>query len=222
MIESVEERKKAVIGLYGEMRLSMKLHELGWQVHRAYIDEGIDFVITKYWCPRCQKYSKQYIRHGTYKNKPAKCVTNLCEHCKETELVVISRYLQVKTSEGTKIEHKDDEREFSFHPQIRHQMGKEVFYVWIAVFEEHDEKKCHFYVFNSKDVVKFDNINLDTYVITDNQKTNLTIHKDGFVTKSGRKYDYSCFNNKFYNDWNVLEIETYNATAPYTAEDSNN
>jgi hypothetical protein len=27
-----EEKKKLVIGLYGEMRLSMILHELGWQV----------------------------------------------------------------------------------------------------------------------------------------------------------------------------------------------
>lgn len=31
----IEEKKKLVIG---------------WQVHRAYIDEGIDFVATRYWC----------------------------------------------------------------------------------------------------------------------------------------------------------------------------
>ena len=43
MAESnIEEKKKQVIGLYGEMRLSMELHDLGWQVHRAYIDEGIN------------------------------------------------------------------------------------------------------------------------------------------------------------------------------------
>ena len=35
---NIEEKKKQVIGLYGKMRLSMELHELGWQVHRAYID----------------------------------------------------------------------------------------------------------------------------------------------------------------------------------------
>lgn len=31
------EKKKLVIGLYGEMQLSMKLHQLGWQVHRKVI-----------------------------------------------------------------------------------------------------------------------------------------------------------------------------------------
>jgi len=56
-MNELEEKKKQVIGLYGEMRLSMELHELGWQVHRAYIDEGIDFTITKYYCPVCKKYS---------------------------------------------------------------------------------------------------------------------------------------------------------------------
>ncbi len=45
------EKKKQVIGLYGEMQLAMELHARGWQVHRAYIDEGIDFSITKYFVP---------------------------------------------------------------------------------------------------------------------------------------------------------------------------
>lgn len=65
-MSSADETKKLVIGLYGEMRLSMMLHELGWQVHRAYIDEGIDFTITKYWCPQCKRYSNQYIRYRNY------------------------------------------------------------------------------------------------------------------------------------------------------------
>ena len=60
-MSEIIDKKKLVIGLYGEMRLSMVLHELGWQVHRAYIDEGIDFTITKYWCPKCKKYSDQYV-----------------------------------------------------------------------------------------------------------------------------------------------------------------
>lgn len=210
MIESVEERKKAVIGLYGEMRLSMMLHELGWQVHRAYIDEGIDFVITKYWCPRCKKYSNQYIRHGEFDGQPKKCVTNLCEHCKETELEVISRYLQVKTSEGIEEPHNPKVRKFSFHPKIRYNMGYEVFYVWIAVFDETIEKKCHFYIFNSRDVDLFDDISLPTYQICDNQKTTLKIRNDGAVLNKGRYYDYSCFNKRFYNDWNALEIEMGN------------
>ena len=206
-MSDVEDKKKLVIGLYGEMRLAMELHDLGWQVHRAYIDEGIDFSITKYWCPECKKYSEQFIRTKKYEGKNKKCVTNLCKHCKKTELVVISRYLQVKTSEGKSME-KDDVREFSFHPKIRYDMGKEVFYVWIAIFDNKADKICHFYVLNTKDVKKFDNINLPTYQITDNQKTTLKINKNGVVLNKGKDHDYSCFNDKFYNDWNALEIET--------------
>lgn len=206
-----EDKKKQVIGLYGEMRLSMELHELGWQVHRAYIDEGIDFVATKYYCPECKKYSNQWIRKEDYKDKNGKitkkkCVTNLCEHCKCTELNVVSRYLQIKTSEGVETK-KADVREFSFHPKIRYNMGKEVFYIWIAVFDKPNEKKCHFYILNTKDVSKFDNINLPTYQITDNQKTALKIRESGEVINTSKAYDYSCFNKKFYNDWRSLELE---------------
>ncbi len=208
MKDLISEKKKQVIGLYGEMRLSMELHELGWQVHRAYIDEGIDFTITKYYCTKCNKYSNQWIRYREHKNKKVKCVTNLCEHCKETELSVISRYLQVKTSEGIKTD-KEDIRKFSFHPKIRYDMGNDVFYVWIAVFDDTNEKQCHFYIFNTKDVVKFDNVDLDTYQITDNQKTELPIKNTGEVTKKSKKgYDYSLFNTRFYNDFGALEIET--------------
>ncbi|MDR3306719.1 MAG: hypothetical protein LBS61_03505 [Endomicrobium sp.] len=203
-MNKIEDKKKLVIGLYGEMRLSMELHELGWQVHRAYIDEGIDFTITKYWCPKCNKYSNQFIRYCKYKGQQEKCVTNLCEHCHKTELEVISRYLQVKTSEGIPSK-QDNIREFSFHPKIRYNMGKEVFYVWIAIFDNTKEKKCHFYILNTKDIKKFDNIQLPTYQITDNQKTTLKINIDGSVLNKGKNYDYSCFNNRFYNDWKALE-----------------
>lgn len=207
--DSIEEKKKQVIGLYGEMHLSMQLHELGWQVHRAYIDEGIDFTITKYWCPKCKKYSNQYIRKKTYKGKQAKCVTNLCEHCKETELKVISRYLQVKTSEGVEIEGDPNHRNFSFHPKIRYDMGNDVFYVWIAVFNnDNGQKTCYYYIFNTKDVSSFDNIDIDTYQITDNQKTTLRIRKvDGAVVNKGKIYDYNCFNDKFFYNFACLETE---------------
>ena len=206
-MNELEAKKKQVIGLYGEMRLSMELHELGWQVHRAYIDEGIDFTITKYYCPKCKKYSNQWIRYTIHKNEQVKCVTNLCEHCQETELQVISRYLQVKTSEGIATD-KGDVRKFSFHPKIRYDMGKEVFYVWIAIFDEKSEKRCHFYILNTKDVAKFDNIKLPTYQITDNQKTELPIRNDGTVLKKGSVatgYDYSVFNTRFYYDFGSLE-----------------
>ncbi|MDR1543294.1 MAG: hypothetical protein LBS50_02575 [Prevotellaceae bacterium] len=204
------EKKKQVIGLYGEMRLSMKLHELGWQVHRAYIDEGIDFTITKYWCSKCKEYHNQWIRYGMHSGKKHKCVTNLCDKCRTTELQVVSRYLQVKTSEGKPTD-KDDVRKFSFHPKIRYDMSDDVFYVWIAVFDNKDEKLCHFYIINTKDVQKFDNILLPTYQVTDNQKTELPIRNDGVVLKKGitqsdgSKYNYSLFNTRFYNDFGILE-----------------
>ncbi|GMO68011.1 MAG: hypothetical protein Nk1A_6600 [Endomicrobiia bacterium] len=92
-MNNFEDKKKLVIGLYGEMRLAMELHNFGWQVHRAYLDEGIDFTIAKYWCRKCIRYSEQFIRKGKYNGKDKKCVTNLCKYCKETELVVVSRYL---------------------------------------------------------------------------------------------------------------------------------
>lgn len=207
--DSIEEKKKLVIGQYGEMHLSMHLHELGWQVHRAYIDEGIDFIITKYWCPKCHKYSNQWIRRSKWKKTTAKCVTNLCEHCKETELTIISRYLQVKTSEGKEVPGDNTCREFSFHPKIRYNMGNEMFYVWIAVFnDDRDEKRCFYYIFNTKDVGKFDDMTIDTYQVTDNQKTTLRIRKiDGAVINKGKKYNYNCFNDTFFRNFGCLELE---------------
>jgi len=206
MSEAENEKTKQVIGLYGEMQLAMKLHERGWQVHRAYIDETIDFTITKYWCDKCQKYSKQYIRYDNYKSKNKKCVTNLCEYCKTTELSIVSKYLQVKTSEGIAT---DDEniRIFSFHPKIRYDMGENVYYVWIAVFNDpvKDDKICHFYIFNTKDVSLFDDTSIDTYQITDNQKTSLTINRNGVILNKGIKYDYNCFNDVFHNNFSLLE-----------------
>ena len=207
-----EDKKKLVIGLYGEMQLAMMLHEKGWQVHRSYIDEGIDFVITKYFCKQCNKYTNQYIRNEEYKGKTKKCVTNLCEICKTDNLKITSRYLQVKTSEGK--DKSKNERDFSFHPKIRYDMGNDVFYVWIAVFSKEFLKKqteqienpiIHFYIFNTKDVDKFDNINLPTYQITDNQKTTLTINKTGEILNNGKKHNYSCF-AIFHNNFNCLDV----------------
>ncbi|GMO68005.1 MAG: hypothetical protein Nk1A_6590 [Endomicrobiia bacterium] len=85
-------------------------------------------------------------------------------------------------------------------------MGKEVFYVWIAVFDNKTDKTCHFYMLNTKDIKKFDNINLPAYQITDNQRTTLRINKNGVVLSKGKDYDYSCFNDRFYNDWSSLEL----------------
>ena len=217
MIDNEADKNKQVIGLYGEMQLAMILHEKGWQVHRSYIDEGIDFVITKYWCNLCNKFSNQWIRNGEYKDsKNKKCVTNLCEICNTGCLDITSKYLQVKTSEGVVYNNSTDAKKFSFHPKIRYNMGQNMFYAWIAIFskdflQQHDQELqidspiIHFYIFNSKDVSRFDDISLDTYQITDNQKTELTINKDGKIIKYGKKYNYDCF-KEFHNNFTCLDI----------------
>lgn len=211
MSEIEDEKKKQVIGLYGEMQLAMRLHNNGLQVHRSYIDEGIDFVISKYYCSRCKKFSNQFIRQGEYTGTNAKCVTNLCESCQAQKLDIITKYLQVKTSEGKTIkkggEILKNERDFIFHPKIRYDMDKNVFYVWIAVFTDNDElesAKIHYYIFHSSDVARFDDISLPTYQITDNQKTTLRINIAGEILNKGKKYSYECFKN-FHNNFALLE-----------------
>ena len=60
-------------------------------------------------------------------------------------------------------------------------------------------------IFNSNDINKFDDITLPTYQITDNQKTSLQINIDGKVLNKGKKYNYDCFNNEFFNNFKLLE-----------------
>jgi hypothetical protein len=206
-----EDKKKQVIGLYGEMQLAMILHERGWQVHRSYIDEGIDFVITKYFCRNCGKFSVQYIRKQKYKGSNKKCTTNLCNTCKKDSLILITKYLQIKTSEGIVLSGDQNTRDFSFHPKIRYNIDKNVYYVWIAVFSDSFEKESeiknaitHYYIFNTKEVSKFDDISLDTYQITDNQKTTLKISIDGTILNRGIKYSYECF-KEFHNNFKELD-----------------
>lgn len=206
-----EEKKKQVIGLYGEIQLAMRLHGLGWQVHRSYIDEGIDFVISKYYCKVCKQFSNQLIRQASWEGKKAKCVTNLCEFCKTQKLDIVTKYLQVKTSEGKAIYKENKlvagECHFSFHPKIRYDMDKNVFYLWIAVFandEDLENAKIHYYIFHSSDISKFDDISLPTYQITDNQKTTLRINMQGRILNRGKKYNYDCF-SEFYNNFAILE-----------------
>ena len=194
-----QDKKKSVIGLYGEMCLAMELHERDWQVHSAYIDEGIDFVISKYYCVKCKKFTSQFIRKSTYQGKSAKCVTNLCHLCKKEKITIITRNIQVKTSES--ITRDKNSKNYSFHPKIRYDMGKNVFYIWIAVI---NKGNLHYYIFNTLDVEKFDDISIDTYQKTDNQKTTLTIDNNGNVLNKGKKYDYRCFKD-FHNNFEILD-----------------
>lgn len=89
-------------------------------------------------------------------------------------------------------------------------MGKSVFYVWIAVFanaqneKDLENAKIHFCIFKSDEVNQFDDINLPTYQITDNQKTSLRINIQGEVLNKGKKHSYACFKD-FHNHFKILE-----------------
>ncbi|SQB98548.1 Uncharacterised protein [Helicobacter fennelliae] len=61
-----------------------------------------------------------------------------------------------------------------------------------------------YYIFHSSDVSRFDNIDLNCYQITDNQKTALDINRQGEVLKDGKKYNYDCF-KEFHNHFEILE-----------------
>lgn len=204
------EKDKRVIGLYGEMRFAMELHKRGWQVYRAYIDEKFDFVILKSYCENCESFKDAWTRPGTYtdkkgQEKTGKTVTQLCETCHEDSLKMLVRFIQVKTSEGkSKKVTKDQEvsSEYSFHAKIRYHLAdSRVFYAWIQVW---DEDNVNYYIFKTDDVQSFDNLQLPSYQVTDNQKTTLTINETGDILKKGNKYDYSAF-EKFHNNFDCLE-----------------
>lgn len=198
---------KKVIGLYGEMRLAMELHRRGWQVYRAYIDETIDFVIMKTYCDRCKAFRSAWKREAQYKGRKATAVTNLCEACHEDSLRIVERFIQVKSSEGVPGK-RDDERTYSFHPKIRYHLADgRVFYVWIQAWNESD---VNFYVFKTSDVERFDNIELDTYQVTDNQKTNLRINRDGEVLTKSAKYGTAEAFKEFHNNFDIFDelVET--------------
>ena len=198
---------KLVIGLYGEMRLAMELHKRGWQVYRAYIDEKFDFVILKSYCEYCKSFKNALTREEFYKGRNRKAVTPLCETCKQDSLKMLVRFIQVKTSEGVSPKGPtsgEEPKQFSFHPKIRYHLAdSRVFYVWIQVWDQ-DTHDINYYIFKTSDVERFDNLELDTYQITDNQKTTLTINKAGKVLNRGRKYDFSVFED-FHDNFDCLE-----------------
>ena len=201
---------KRVIGLYGEMRLAMELHKRGWQVYSAYIDEKYDFVILKSYCENCKDFRDAFTREETYINKKGeekkgKSVTQLCQTCKQDSLKMLVRFIQVKTSEGkpgktTKT--GEEVKKYSFHAKIRYHLAdSRVFYAWIQVW---DEDNVNYYIFKTEDVALFDDLQLVSYQITDNQKTTLRINEDGKVLTDGKKYDYSAFED-FHNNFKCLE-----------------
>ena len=194
---------KRVVGLYGEMRLAMELHQRGWQVYRAYIDETIDFTIMKSYCDVCKDFRDALRRVQTYKGRKRTTVTNLCERCESDSLRVIARFVQVKTSEGIRKPSKPEERTYSFHPKLRYHLADgRVFYVWIQVW---DPDNVSYFIFKTEDVAKFDNLELDSYQITDNQKTNLRIDREGNVLNQGRLFPTAEVFAEFHNDFDILD-----------------
>ena len=91
------EINKRRIGLIGETHLSLELQNRGWQVYRALLDSHIDFILTRYWCEFCKKFSEPEIRT---KPKGGRFPTDCCQTCLRKRLRFVSRYIQVKTSEG--------------------------------------------------------------------------------------------------------------------------
>ena len=198
---------KRVIGLYGEMRLAMELHKRGWQVYRAYIDEKFDFVILKSYCENCEEFKNAWTREQSYGTGTRKTVTPLCDTCHENRLKMLVRFIQVKTSEGINertTKSGEEIKNYSFHPKIRYHLAdSRVFYAWIQVWDQ-DTHDINYYIFKTEDVKRFDDITLDTYQVTDNQKTELPINKAGNVLKKSTKYDYSAFED-FHNNFECLE-----------------
>ena len=201
------ESDKRVIGLYGEMRLAMELHKRGWQVYRAYIDDKFDFVILKSYCESCNAFKNAWTRVKNYKGKTRKTVTQLCETCHQDSLKMLVRFIQVKTSEGINAKRTktgEETKQFDFHPKIRYHLAdSRVFYVWIQVWDK-DTHDINYYVFNTSDVERFDDLQLDSYQVTDNQKNRLTINKAGKILNKGRKHDFSAFDD-FHNNFTCLE-----------------
>ena len=134
--------------------------------------------------------------------KKEKTVTPLCETCRQDSLKMLVRFIQ-KTSEGVekRRQNREKNKKYSFHPKIREgfQSILRVIQVW-----DKDTHDINYYIFKTEDVERFDDLELDTYQVTDNQKTELPINKAGEIVKKGRKYDYSSF-KEFLNNFDCLE-----------------
>lgn len=200
------EDNKRIIGLYGEMCMAMELHQKGWQVYRAYIDEHVDFVVCKYYCTKCKCFSSLEKRP---KQTGGTFPTDLCARCKNKSLRFIFRTIQVKASEGIESK-KTDCRDYSFHAKLRSNVEDRSYYAWIALIAGEKNKLApHFYIFNHSEISKFDDIELASYQKTDNQKIALPINSSGKVIKKsnieGRSYEH--FNTDFYGDSGFKKLD---------------
>ena len=65
---------------------------------------------------------------------------------------------------------------------------KDLYCIWIFIRNYNNPKKpikCDFFVFEGFEIAKIDNINLDCYQITDNQKISLKIDDEGNIKTKG-------------------------------------
>ena len=95
-------------------------------------------------------------------------------------------------------QNREKTKKYSFHPKIR------IEYFTREQVWDKDTHDINYYIFKTEDVERFDDLELDTYQVTDNQKTELPINKAGEIVKKGRKYDYSSF-KEFLNNFDCLE-----------------
>ena len=212
-MDNIGNKDKRVIGLFGESCFATELHNRGWRVYRALIDDKFDFVIMKSWCKKCNAYRNSLIRETIreVKNRPPKrhkTVTQLCEVCESDSLVMNVRFIQVKTSEGTLGRNtkpgEEETRQFDFHAKIRYHLADDrIFYAWIQVWDA-DSHDVNYFIFRTADVAHFDSLDLDSYQVTDNQKTRLRITRDGKVKNRGRVHLYDAFDG-FLDDFECLE-----------------
>ena len=201
-----EDDQKRITGLYGEMCLAMELHRHGWQVYRAYIDEHIDFIIARYYCNNCGKFSKLESRNKIIGGKQVAAVfpADLCAHCLTNSLEVATRFIQAKTSAG--VDRDATSRSYSFHAKLRSNVDDKAFYAWIALAEKDGQYTPHFYFFHHREIRLFDDLTLPSYQETDNQKTTLHIDDEGLVLNKGRRHSFDCFNDDFHNNFDKLAM----------------
>ena len=137
-----------------------------------------------------------------------KAVTNLCNFCQSESLEIMVKFLQVKTSEGIDSK-KEGVKDYSFHANLKYHADYRTFYVWIAIIKgDKDNNIPYYYIFRNDELKKFNNLDLDSYQKTDNQKLTLKIDKNARVLNKGRKSEenkYECFNNNFLNNFDKLE-----------------
>ena len=79
------EDNKRHIGYTGESYLAMELQNRGWQVYRALIDSHTDYILTRYWCAVCEKYSEPEKRVNP---NGGRFPTDCCETCLQKNYIV--------------------------------------------------------------------------------------------------------------------------------------